>query len=370
MDCIACGKPISITAKFCGKCGAPVKRSAKPAEEPVANNLDSEPTQVLAYQDIENGQVDEMTFKLSPPDLMPDLREINLELPVQVTEPFVAPPVPMPTHTAAPLVKDNVTPSDTESLQSLQSLEQTQQEIKKTLEKHSLLLDFISLTSQQQSHLQTQPNPLESLVTQVAQQQTSLQSQLTQLAALISQTEVKQHNQRLPDEFKLQLEKQKIEIHKLMAQSLGQNNENLKDDQHEVIEHLEKHIEAYHQAAQLSLEKNMGALAAGMSELKSQMQSVQKKMVEKTPTKSTSAAASDGDSFMIFIIGLLCGLTVVISSLAIYNFLSHETQKNESPMKTEAADKHAAPAEEKPAPAADKPGEADKHEAPAKDKSH
>ena len=26
MDCVACGKPISITAKFCGKCGAPVKR--------------------------------------------------------------------------------------------------------------------------------------------------------------------------------------------------------------------------------------------------------------------------------------------------------------------------------------------------------
>lgn len=27
MDCVACGKAISITAKFCGKCGAPVKRS-------------------------------------------------------------------------------------------------------------------------------------------------------------------------------------------------------------------------------------------------------------------------------------------------------------------------------------------------------
>ena len=369
MDCIACGKPISITAKFCGKCGAPVKRSAKPAEEPVANNVDSEPTQVLAYQDIEDGQVDQMTFKLSPPDLMPDMRNIDLDLPAQVAEPLIEFDAPATAHAPAPapMAKDTLVPIDS---QQLQPLEQTQQEIKKTLEKHSLLLDFISLTSQQQSHLQTQPNPLESLVTQVAQQQTSLQSQLTQLAALISQNEVKQHSQRMPDEFKLQLEKQKIEIHKLMAQSLGQNNENLKDDQHEVIEHLEKHIEAYHQAAQLSLEKNMGALAAGMSELKSQMQSVQKKMVEKTPTKSTSAAASDGDSFMIFIIGLLCGLTVVISSLAIYNFLSHDNTKTESPMKTEAADKQAAPAEEKPAPAADKPGEADKHEAPAKDKSH
>jgi hypothetical protein len=312
-----------------------------------------------------------MTFKLSPPDHIPDMRNIDLDLPAQVTELLIEVDAPATEQAyapaPAPMAKDTLMPIDG---QQLQPLEQAQQEIKKTLEKHSLLLDFISLTSQQQSHLQTQPNPLEPLVAQVAQQQTSLQSQITQLAALISQNEVKQHSQRMPDEFKLQLEKQKIELHKLMAQSLGQNNENLKDDQHEVIDHLEKHIEAYHQAAQLSFEKNMGALAAGMSELKSQMQSVQKKLLEKTPVKSTSSGTSDSDSFMIFIIGLLCGLTVVISSLAIYNFLSHETQKNESPMKTEAADKHAAPAEEKPAPAADKQGETDKHEAPAKDKSH
>ena len=369
MDCIACGKPISITAKFCGKCGAPAKRSAKPAEAPVVNEVNSELNAALAYQDIEAGQIDEMTFKLSPPEHMPDMRDIDLDLPAQVAEPLIEIVTPATTPAPAPasIPNDSLAPID--SVQ-LQALEQAQQEIKKTLEKHSLLLDFISLTSQQQSHLQNQPNPLESLVTQVAQQQTSLQSQLTQLAALISKSEVQQHNQRLPDEFKLQLEKQKIEIHKLMAQSLGQNNENLKDDQHEVIEHLEKHIEAYHQAAQLSLEKNMGALAAGMSELKSQLQSVQKKMVEKNPTKSTSSAASDGDSFMIFIIGLLCGLTVVISSLAIYNFLSHDNTKNESPVKAESSDKHAAPAEEKPSPAADKQGDADKHEAPAKEKSH
>jgi hypothetical protein len=367
MDCIACGKPISITAKFCGKCGAPVKRSATPLETPLASEVNSEPTPVLDSLDMETSQVDEMTFKLSPPDHLPDIRDINLDLPVQVTEPLVAPPVPLSAPAPAPLAKDTSTPVDSEQIQSL---EQTQQEIKKTLEKHSLLLDFISLTSQQQSHLQTQPNPLESLVSQVAEQQTSLQRQLTQLAALLSQNEVQQHSQRMPDEFKLQLEKQKIEIHKLLAQSLGQNNENLKDDQHEVIDHLEKNIEAYHQAAQQSLEKNTGALAAGMSELKSQLLALQKKTVDKTTAKSTISGSSDGDSFMIFIIGLLCGLTVVISSLAIYNFLSHETTKTASHSKTEAADKHDAHADEKPATPADKKGETDKPEVPAQDKSH
>jgi len=369
MDCIACGKPISITAKFCGKCGAPVKRSATPLDEPLVSEVNSDPTAVLASQNMETNQVDEMTFKLSPPDHIPELRDLNLDLPVQMAEPLLATPSPehTPAHAPTPLAKSTLTPVDGEHNQSL---EQTQQEIKKTLEKHSLLLDFISLTSQQQSHLQTQPNPLEALVSQVAEQQTSLQRQLTQLAALISQNEVQQHSQRLPDEFKLQLEKQKIEIHKLFAQSLGQNNENLKDDQHEVIDHLEKHIEAYHQAAQQSLEKNMGALAAGMGELKSQLLALQKKNADKTPAKLAGSGNSDGDSFMIFIIGLLCGLTVVISSLAIYNFLSHETTKTASPSKTEAADKHDAHADEKPATTADKHGETDKPEVPAKDKPH
>jgi hypothetical protein len=363
MDCIACGKSISITAKFCGKCGAPVKRTAMPLDAPLTSEVNSDPTLAVASLDIESSQVDEMTFKLSPPDHISDLRDIDLDLPVQIAEPLVETPTPehAPAHAPTPLAKEILTPIDSDQVQSL---EQTQQEIKKTLEKHSLLLDFISLTSQQQSHLQTQPNPLEALVSQVAEQQTSLQRQLTQLAALLSQNEVQQHSQRMPDEFKLQLEKQKIEIHKLLVQSLGQNTENLKDDQHEVIDHLEKHIEAYHQAAQQSLEKNMGALAAGMSELKSQLLALQKKTVDKTAAKSTGSGNSDGDSFMIFIIGLLCGLTVVISSLAIYNFLSHETTKTTSLVKTDAH------ADEKPAAPADKQGEANKSEVPAQDKPH
>jgi DNA repair exonuclease SbcCD ATPase subunit len=175
--------------------------------------------------------------------------------------------------------------------EKLKSLEQTQQEIKKTLEKHSLLLDFISLASQQQSHQQTQPDPLEPVINQVAEQQNSLQSQLTELAALISQNEAQQHSQRMPEEFKLQLEKQKIEMHKLISQSLAQalakSSENLKDEQHEALDQLEKRFETYHQAAQQSLEKNMGALASGMSELKTLIQAVQKKQLKKSPHEAS-----------------------------------------------------------------------------------
>ena len=383
MDCVACGKPISITAKFCGKCGAPVKRNAKPAEAPLVNETSVETSDTS----VEVRPVDEMSFTLSPPEHMADMREIDLELPPTISQasapaaeaPSVNTLAPTPiaateTPYAPTIAAKEVTPSMDPD--RLKALEQTQQEIKKTLEKHSLLLDFISLTSQQQNHQQTQPDPLEPLVSQVAEQQTSLQSQLTQLAALLSQNEAQQHSQRMPDEFKLQLEKQKIEIHKLLAQSLAQNNENLKDDQHEVIEHLEKRVDAYHQAAQQSMEKNMGALASGMSELKTQLQALQKKTAEKSTAKSSSSSDSDSDSgsFMIFVIGLLCGLTVVLSSLAIYNFLSHEPAKPDAQAKHDstghgdATDSHAEPAD-KSAPT-DKHGTADKHEAPAKAKSH
>jgi hypothetical protein len=83
---------------------------------------------------------------------------------------------------------------------------------------------------------------------------------------------------------------------------------------------------------------------------------------------SSSDSDSDSGSFMIFVIGLLCGLTVVLSSLAIYNFLSHE------PAKTEAAKHestgHGDTADTHTAPPADQHGAEDKHEAPAKAKSH
>jgi hypothetical protein len=379
MDCVACGKPISITAKFCGKCGAPVKRVAKPAEAPFSNEASTEPTQAP----VEATAVDEMSFTLSPPEHIADMRDIDLELPPKASEVAPSPPAEStaestPEPIVSPVINTRVpTPAPKDTAPNiepdrLKALEQTQQEIKKTLEKHSLLLDFISLTSQQQNHLQTQPDPLEPLVSQVAQQQTSLQSQLTQLAALLSQSEAQQHSQRMPEEFKLQLEKQKIEIHKLLAQSMAQNNESLKDDQHEVIEHLEKRVDAYHQAAQKSLEKNMGALAAGMSELKAQLQAVQKKTAEKTSVRSSASSDSDSDggSFMIFVIGLLCGLTVVLSSLAIYNFLSHEPAKTDAVAKHDSAAHGATPPDSQGEQAADKHSADVKHDSPAKDKPH
>jgi hypothetical protein len=381
MDCVACGKPISITAKFCGKCGAPVKRSAKPVEAAV-----SEDTVATAAAPLETHLVDELTFTLSPPEHMAGMRDIDLDLKPIATEPALAPP-PAATPDTPPVVDASLKPNlPSIDHEKLKTLEQTQQEIKKTLEKHSLLLDFISLASQQQSHQQTQPDPLEPLIHQVAEQQNSLQSQLTQLAALLSQNEVQQHSQRMPDEFKLQLEKQKIELHKLIAQSLAQglaqSTENLQDAEHEALEQLEKRLENYHQAAQQSLEKNMGTLAAGMSELKTQVQAIQKKTAEKSTARTASSSDddSDGGSFMIFVIGLLCGLTVVLSSLAIYNFLSHEPSKTEAAGKAdkhdsgdhaEATDKHATPAADKHEEPSDKHGATDdKHEAPAKTKSH
>jgi len=51
----------------------------------------------------------------------------------------------------------------------------------------------------------------------------------------------------------------------------------------------------------------------------------------------------------LFVIGLLCGLTVILSSLAIYNFLSHETSSGAAGSHDAAssdhgkADEHAAP---------------------------
>ena len=158
MDCVACGKPISITAKFCGKCGAPVKRVAKPAEAPLGDEASAEPTETT----VEATAIDEMSFTLSPPEHMADMRDIDLELPAKTSqvdfasaaestteskpEPIISPVVNLPAASPAP---KEAAPSF--EVDRLKLLEQTQQEIKKTLEKHSLLLDFISLTSQQQN---------------------------------------------------------------------------------------------------------------------------------------------------------------------------------------------------------------------------
>jgi hypothetical protein len=114
MDCVACGKPISITAKFCGKCGAPVKRVAKPAEAALVNETYAEPVATP----VEASPVDEMSFTLSPPEHMADMRDIDLELPAKTShvapspatesttdskpEPVVSPVVNIPAPPPAP----------------------------------------------------------------------------------------------------------------------------------------------------------------------------------------------------------------------------------------------------------------------------
>ncbi|NCV64527.1 MAG: zinc ribbon domain-containing protein, partial [Betaproteobacteria bacterium] len=78
MDCVACGKPISITAKFCGKCGAPVKRAEAladqaPAEQqtpqavpsPVATQ--APPQEVVAHAPATE-TVDDLVIKLELPE--------------------------------------------------------------------------------------------------------------------------------------------------------------------------------------------------------------------------------------------------------------------------------------------------------------
>jgi hypothetical protein len=74
-----------------------------------------------------------------------------------------------------------------------------------------------------------------------------------------------------------------------------------------------------------------------VNDLKTKVQALVKKaddpMAAKAKSGAKEDAASDGGGFMIFIIGMLCGLTVVLSSLAIYNFLSHDTSGHDSAAK-------------------------------------
>ena len=78
-------------------------------------------------------------------------------------------------------------------------------------------------------------------------------------------------------------------------------------------------------------------MAQTVNDLKTRLQAISKKIDASAAQTKKSASSNAGDStegsggFIIFIIGLMCGLTVVLSSLAIYNFLSHESA---SPSKT------------------------------------
>ena len=365
MDCVACGKPLSVTAKFCGKCGAPVVRSLVPQEpepspqmtteeivveeemsEPIASPTTnqsvpaapegekpapavlpatSKPSVTVRAQPPAQNRVDDLVVTLSPPQSTPDdknLLKIDLNLdpmPKKVTKPAVT-IATEPQKTAAP------------ETEWLQRQEKYQNELKKTLEKHSLLLDFISLASQQQSHLQTQPDPNEPLLHHLIEQQTQFGLQLAGLQNRLEQYVQAEIKGTVPEELKLLLEKQKIEIQKSFSQNATQNAENLASAHEVETQKVQDLLKANTVAAE-GIEKNLAPLIQSVNDLKTKVQALVTKAEDPTAAKTKSGSkedAAESGGFMIFIIGMLCGLTVVLSSLAIYNFLSHDSSSSNS----------------------------------------
>lgn len=322
MDCAACGKPLSVTAKFCGKCGAPVKRPTKATESEAPVAATAPDNHSHTAPEVES--VEDLVVTLSPPAAGLDehnLMMIDLNLDSNASTTPTTPSAPPEPIAASALDAD-----------LLHRLEQHQQELKKTLEKHSLLLDFISLASQQQTHQQSQPDPNEEMLHNLIEQQTQFAVQLAELQNHIQQLPAAASG-RLPEEFKLLLEKQKIEIQKSFSQNVAQNTENIASAHDAELAKVQEMLKANTLAAE-GIEKNLAPLIQSVNDLKTKVQAVVKKVEEQAaakPKQSGKDAPSDeAGGFMVFVIGMLCGLTVVLSSLAIYNFLSHDTHAPES----------------------------------------
>jgi len=218
MDCVACGKPISITAKFCGKCGAPVKRAEAladqaPAELQTPQAVPSPaatqaPPQEVVAQAPATETVDDLVIKLELPEDTDhaSLLKIDLNLPAE-TQQQPAQTVQQETTVVA-LNLPEETPTATGPSPSMDLWQAEQTEIKQMLEKQSHLLDFISLASQQQAHVQSQPSPLEPLLKEVITLQNSLSAKLDEVKHSVDKPQA-DVTVRMPDEFKLMLEKQK-----------------------------------------------------------------------------------------------------------------------------------------------------------------
>jgi uncharacterized coiled-coil protein SlyX len=203
---------------------------------------------------------------------------------------------------------------------------------------------------------------------------------------------------RIPDEFKLLLEKQKIELLKTVTQILSQHNTQFETSQKETAAKIDSLL-AFQATTSQALEQHIAPMTQTVSDMRNRLQAVSKKIDEAANPKKSQRVSDDGadgnSGFILFVIGLLCGLTVILSSLAIYNFLSHETSGGAAGAHDAAAsdhgktDEHASPdhaapdahepaAHDKPAehdkPAAhDKPAEHDKpaaHDKPAKESKH
>jgi len=389
MDCVACGKPISITAKFCGKCGAPVKRPEANSSEAPA----TEPTPAAVSAPVEQASAPETAASMHAAESVDDL-VLTMELPKDVDHASMLKidlNLPSESHhepaqvagleaTAAPPAVPHEAPSLVASAQTLAHWHADQSDIKQMLEKQSHLLDFISLASQQQAHVQSQPSPLEPLLKEVIAQQSNLSAKLDVIQESVAkpQTEV---TVRMPEEFKLMLEKQKIELLKAFSQNVAQNTANIETVYKDTAAKIESLLQANTATAQ-ALEKNMAPITQTVTDMKTRLQAVSKK-IDDASTQSKKAAtsnSSDGTEgsggFILFIIGLLCGLTVVLSSLAIYNFLSHEASSTSKTAHDDPAADHAkSVAHEDPAhsaaPAAHEPASHDKPAADGgKAKSH
>jgi hypothetical protein len=349
MDCVACGKPISITAKFCGKCGAPVKRQeailgdAVVHEEHTAAPVEPSKLPETVAPIPETNSVDDLVLTMaSPADVdHASLLEIDLNLPTDsphISESGDSPDASYATSAVPQTVPDAVV--DPESLALWQA---DQAEIKQMLIKQSHLLDFISLASQQQAHVQSQPSPLEPVLRDVLTLQTSLLAKLGKVEECVDKPQA-EVTVRMPEEFKLMLEKQKIELLKAFSQNVAQNTANIETVYKDTTAKIESLLQANAATAQ-AMEKNMAPITQTVTDMKSRLLAVSKKIDDVSTQSKKTAASSAGDStegsggFILFIIGLLCGLTVVLSSLAIYNFLSHEVSSNaKSAQETPAAE--------------------------------
>ena len=408
MECGACGKPISLTAKFCGKCGAPVKRPAPVAAEETANApllqaaIADIPADTESNEKKSAAEVEDLVLTMDIPQPASEhasMLKIDLDLALEAQD-----DTSKPAKEDKQVVVEHETVSPAQSLSTdssaahgsvvsaewLAAREKSESDIKQLLEKNSQLLDFISLNSQQLSHFQSLPNPTEQLLREMMERQTQLAAQLHTLQEQL-RIPPEPVVIKLPDEFKLTLEKQRIELQKSFGQNIAQNATNVEAANQQTLARIEELMAENTQAAK-TLESNLAPLSASVNELKTKLQAIGKKVDETAAKSARTSNLKQEDStegsggFIIFVIGLLCGLTVVLSSLAIYNFLSREVAPaakdgheaaavdagHDKPAHGEAA--HDAPAHGEPAHAAPAKedaghGSASSHDKPASDSS-
>ena len=403
MECGACGKPISLTAKFCGKCGAPVKRPAPAAAEETSNAPLLQAALANIPADTENNakksvaEVEDLVLTLDIPQPASEhasMLKIDLDLMVKAQDDTSKPvaaakPVVVEHETVSPAqalsIDSSTTHGSVVSAEWLAAREKSESYIKQLLEKNSQLLDFISLNSQQLSHFQSLPNPTEQLLREMMDRQTQLAEQLNSLQQQLGKP-AEPVAIKLPEEFKLSLEKQKIELQKYFTQNIAQNASNIEAANQETLTRIEELMAENTQAAK-TLESNLAPLSASVNELKTKLQAIGKKVDETAAKSAKTSSLKQEDStegsggFIIFVIGLLCGLTVVLSSLAIYNFLSREVAPaakdgheaaavdagHDKPAHGEAT--HDEPAHAAPAKEDAGHGSASSHDKPASDSS-